>query len=270
MREHIRKQRRNEKETSDLSAGVVPAAASDSSAYSPTPPEFGHSFSELPVLLQQPNVGSPAPINGDLLRAHETASSEGVSVIPHEVQRTIDTERNGYPIDASLRTEMEAALGADFSEVRLHTGTQADGLARELGATAFTQGSDVFLNSDCELKTATGYETLAHELTHVAQHQTGRGSVQKQATAAAPGTASGTPAAASGEITQIHHAFISAKTDAITKFGLISQQQGATVQELKEAAKEKDPPPIALDVVAGIVGAAINAILPGVGSAMAG
>jgi hypothetical protein len=66
-----------------------------------------------------------------------------------------------------------------------------------------------------------------------------------------------------------HDAFISAKTDAEIKFGLISQQQGATVQTMKEAALAKDPPPIELQVVAGIVGAAINAALPGIGGAIA-
>lgn len=39
---------------------------------------------------------------------------------------------------------MEAALGADFGGVRMHTDTQADQLNHSLRASAFTAGQDVF------------------------------------------------------------------------------------------------------------------------------
>lgn len=80
----------------------------------------------------------------------------------------------------------------------------------------------------------------------------------------------GTPTGTSTDLQKIHDAFVSAKTVSLAKFPQISIQQGATVQEMKEAALKKDPPPIELEIIASIVGAAISAVLPGIGGAMAG
>lgn len=50
---------------------------------------------------------------------------------------------SGQPMAAPLRQEMEARLGADFSDVRLHTGTCARRSAGEIGARAYTSGSNI-------------------------------------------------------------------------------------------------------------------------------
>ena len=74
----------------------------------------------------------------------------------------------GKPMDAPVRQEMETRLGADFSDVRLHTGATAQRSASEIGARAYTSGSDVVLGSGASDK-----HTLAHELTHVIQQRSG-------------------------------------------------------------------------------------------------
>ncbi|TYK49381.1 DUF4157 domain-containing protein [Actinomadura decatromicini] len=74
----------------------------------------------------------------------------------------------GRPLDAPLRAEMEARMGADFSDVRLHTGTAAERSAAEIGASAYTSGSDVVIG-----KGGVDKHTLAHELTHVIQQRRG-------------------------------------------------------------------------------------------------
>ena len=74
----------------------------------------------------------------------------------------------GRPLDDDTRTEMEARLGADFSNVRLHTDTFAQASAAELGARAFTSGNHVVIGADGSHK-----HTLAHELTHVIQQRQG-------------------------------------------------------------------------------------------------
>lgn len=74
----------------------------------------------------------------------------------------------GRPMDAPLRTEMEARLGADFSDVRLHTGPAASRSAAQFGARAYTSGSDVVIGAG-----GADLHTLAHELTHVIQQRTG-------------------------------------------------------------------------------------------------
>ncbi|QMU66979.1 DUF4157 domain-containing protein [Streptacidiphilus sp. P02-A3a] len=81
----------------------------------------------------------------------------------HEVLRG-----SGQPLAEPLRNEMESRLGADFSDVRLHTGATARDSAAEIGARAFTSGSHVVIGDGGADK-----HTLAHELTHVIQQRGG-------------------------------------------------------------------------------------------------
>ncbi|MFG2147105.1 DUF4157 domain-containing protein [Streptomyces sp. NPDC048696] len=86
------------------------------------------------------------------------------SSLVHEVLRG-----PGKPLDAAVRTEMEARFGgADFSAVRLHSGRLARDSAREVGARAFTSGPHVVVGPGGADK-----HTLAHELGHVLQQRQG-------------------------------------------------------------------------------------------------
>jgi hypothetical protein len=81
----------------------------------------------------------------------------------HDVLRS-----GGQPLDESTRTEIETRFGADFSDVRLHTGRAAEASAAEVGARAYTSGSDIVLGAGGRDK-----HTLAHELAHVIQQRQG-------------------------------------------------------------------------------------------------
>ncbi|GAA3602039.1 hypothetical protein GCM10022223_17240 [Kineosporia mesophila] len=74
----------------------------------------------------------------------------------------------GRPLEEPVRAEMEARLGADFSDVRIHTGSSADRPAAEIGARAYTAGHHVVLGDG-----GSDRHTLAHELTHVIQQRNG-------------------------------------------------------------------------------------------------
>ncbi|WP_340378894.1 DUF4157 domain-containing protein [Streptomyces sp. SS7] len=74
----------------------------------------------------------------------------------------------GQPLGGAVRAEMEARLGADFSDVRLHTGPAAQRSAAEIGARAYTSGSHVVIGAG-----GGDRHTLAHELTHVVQQRQG-------------------------------------------------------------------------------------------------
>jgi hypothetical protein len=74
----------------------------------------------------------------------------------------------GRPLDDSLRQEMQARLGADLNDVRVHTGGAAQRSAAELNARAYTAGHHVVLGHGGADKC-----TLAHELTHVIQQRRG-------------------------------------------------------------------------------------------------
>ncbi|WP_158679363.1 DUF4157 domain-containing protein, partial [Streptomyces sp. Tu 6176] len=97
---------------------------------------------------------------------HGTAADEAAPVqrsAVHEVLRT-----PGAPLEAGLRSEMEARLGADFSDVRMHTDQAARRSAAEIGARAYTSGSHVVVGEG-----GADRHTLAHELTHVVQQRQG-------------------------------------------------------------------------------------------------
>jgi hypothetical protein len=65
---------------------------------------------------------------------------------------------------------MEPRFGADFSSVRVHTGSESVQMNRELGAQAFAHGSDVYFGAG---KSPGNNELTAHELTHVVQQESG-------------------------------------------------------------------------------------------------
>ncbi len=72
-----------------------------------------------------------------------------------------------------VRAPMEAALGEDFSDVRVHV----DGQAADMGALAFTAGDDIhFAPGRYDPSSRGGRELLGHELAHVAQQRQGRAS----------------------------------------------------------------------------------------------
>jgi hypothetical protein len=77
----------------------------------------------------------------------------------------------GKPLPETVRGKMEAAFGANFADVRVHVGPQAD----RIGAIAFTVGSDIyFAPGRYQPETAHGQQLLGHELAHVVQQRTGR------------------------------------------------------------------------------------------------
>ncbi|REK85969.1 DUF4157 domain-containing protein [Streptomyces inhibens] len=139
-----------------------------------------HHFSPEAAPVQSPGNGPAALIAlqrsagnravGQLLarepHAHDTPRGHQQPIqrsTVHDVLRS-----PGSPLDESVRTEREARLDADFSDVRLHTGPPARRSATELGARAYTSGSHIVIGNGGADK-----HTLAHELTHVIQQRTG-------------------------------------------------------------------------------------------------
>jgi hypothetical protein len=94
-------------------------------------------------------------------------------VVSPEVAARIEKERGaGKPLESGVRSQMEASFGHDFSQVRVHTDSEADKLSKELEAKAFTRGKDIFFRGEAyELKSDSGTRLIAHELTHVVQQE---------------------------------------------------------------------------------------------------
>src|ERR1700716_620033 len=80
----------------------------------------------------------------------------------------------GALLDRDTRGFMESRLGADFSDVRVHTDRKATESARSVQAHAYTVGNDVVFQSDKYApESDSGKRMLAHELTHVVQQRSG-------------------------------------------------------------------------------------------------
>ncbi|MFB6888585.1 DUF4157 domain-containing protein [Kitasatospora sp. NPDC056327] len=109
-------------------------------------------------MLQRQATGRPAQPEG----GGDSAARARNSAV-HDVLRS-----RGRPLDDTTRTDMEARLGADFSDVRIHDDSAAQTSAADLGARAYTSGSHVVLGTG-----GTDPHTLAHELTHVIQQRQG-------------------------------------------------------------------------------------------------
>ena len=69
---------------------------------------------------------------------------------------------------------MEARLGHDFGDVRVHDDSRAHDSAVSVNANAYTVGSNIVFQRDrFDPGSADGKLTLAHELTHVVQQRSG-------------------------------------------------------------------------------------------------
>lgn len=95
-------------------------------------------------------------------------------------------EGGGEPLGAGVRKKLEPKLGAKLDGVRVHTSGESAQAATQLGARAFTVGSDVHFGAgQFAPGTKEGDRLLAHELTHVVQGQ--RSGIQrKEASSAEP------------------------------------------------------------------------------------
>lgn len=105
---------------------------------------------------------------GGIQRSSETAApAQDSSDIS---SRLSASKGGGSPLPDNTRSQMEGAMGADFSGVRVHTGSEAAGMSQDIQAQAFTHGNDVYFNEGkYSPSTTDGQRLLAHELTHTVQ-----------------------------------------------------------------------------------------------------
>lgn len=131
--------------------------------------------------MEAPSIGSTAP--PAIQRLCATCEDEalhrkpGPAVAgehrgqsPHQAEAKVDAVSGGKPLTSEQRAFYEPRFGADFRQVRIHTGRSADSAARAVGAVAYTRGGDIVFRGDqYHPHTHAGRYLLAHELTHVIQ-----------------------------------------------------------------------------------------------------
>lgn len=180
----------DKQETAASPVRTEPAAAR--SAGTPGPAVLSAAVGPVGLTAPAGAVGSGGPVPGERLRALQRSMGNAalaraleqqwqddcrVPGLSHDEGASAPVQRStvpdvlrgpGRPLGEAVRTEMEARLGADFSDVRLHTGPAAQRSAAEVGARAYTSGSHVVIGSG-----GADRHTLAHELTHVVQQRQG-------------------------------------------------------------------------------------------------
>ena len=131
--------------------------------------------------------GAPAGTPAFLRRSVDGMSREGAGVSTAVIQSAraaigerpaAGTERLAVPLggeggksmERESQTLGEDLFGTDFSQVRVHTGPEAEMSAALLGARAFTQGNDVWLGTGARESDSV---LMAHELAHVAEQADG-------------------------------------------------------------------------------------------------
>ncbi len=122
-------------------------------------------YSGLPT--EMPSTSSVLP---PMISRRASSSTSGVTV-DNTTESGIHASRGGgQPMPTALRSQMESGFEADFSEVRLHTGSAAEAMSNDLRAKAFTYGNDIYFNrGQYSSDTTAGQHLIAHELTHVIQ-----------------------------------------------------------------------------------------------------
>ena len=146
--------------------------------------EAGREQLPAPEAVREPATQPPSPAEsvassvGNRAFGQLIGRAPGDGIMPDgvvhpDVASTIATTNgSGHTLDPAARERFAPHVGDDLGDVRVHTDTTADALARSVSARAFTTGTDVyFAAGEYRPGTPDGDELLAHELTHVAQQR---------------------------------------------------------------------------------------------------
>jgi hypothetical protein len=131
------------------------------------------------------------PNEGNTLKRSSQSAAPDVS--PQTQQKIESSKGGGEPLPTNTREEMEGAMGADLSNVRVHNNSEAAGLSNDLQAQAFTHGNDIYFGAGkYDTQSQAGQHLLAHEVAHTVQQGSGvkkKGVIQRAEMGVADGSA---------------------------------------------------------------------------------
>ena len=95
----------------------------------------------------------------------------GEPTMPQPIENpSVKLREEGSPLPQTVKSQFKPALGDSLDQVRIHVGPEASATARELGARAFTLGSQIgFAVGQYDTSSPTGLRLLAHEIGHTRQ-----------------------------------------------------------------------------------------------------
>src|SRR6476661_2731801 len=99
-------------------------------------------------------------------------ASDGSSVASSSIEsRLASSKGGGSALPKDVLRFMEPRFGADFSNIKVHTDSNAVQMNKEVGAQAFAHGGDIYYGAG---KSPGNNELTAHELTHTIQQGAAR------------------------------------------------------------------------------------------------
>ncbi len=117
--------------------------------------------------------GQVTPISQAGVQTSRTAGAAAASGGGAEMAAQA-VQSGGRPMSATERGYFEPRFGQDFSDVRIHEGSNAAYAAASIDARAYTVGKDIAFNSGAyRPESAEGRWLMAHELTHTLQQDGG-------------------------------------------------------------------------------------------------
>lgn len=154
----------------------------------PAPTIAAASSSNLSQATIQRALANPRALSpNDILQLQRTVGNQAVQrLLQRDTQTGFEagsnfegqlkhTQGSGSPLPKKTKHEFEDSLGADLSNVRIHTNAASDQLNRSIQAKAFTHGNDIhFSTGEFNPTTSQGKHLLAHELTHTIQQTGGK------------------------------------------------------------------------------------------------
>ncbi|WP_208115584.1 eCIS core domain-containing protein [Labedaea rhizosphaerae] len=145
-------------------------------------PSFAAAAQGQPNVLGQPGVlaGGNRAVQRAIRRA-----GDGSGQAPEGFAGRLSSAEAGMPLPDQARETLEESFGTPLTDVRLHVGGTSADLAADVGARAFTVGQDIYFGQgEYAPDSPSGYELLAHEVTHTLQQ--GGGGLASATTVSSP------------------------------------------------------------------------------------
>ncbi|MEX2501375.1 MAG: DUF4157 domain-containing protein, partial [Trueperaceae bacterium] len=122
---------------------------------------------------EQPDAAGPVPFQHPVFERQADDVAERAE--RHAAAPDTRSTLRGAPLAPSHAADLEELTGKDVGRVRLHTDAAAQSAAENLGAHAFTSGTDIhFGPGEYDPGSPQGFGLLAHEVTHAVQHPAGK------------------------------------------------------------------------------------------------
>jgi len=171
--------------TMDAKLADVSVAAEEEADFSEI---SAHDFGEISggesAVMMKPAVDAP----------------QHVPRVSGDLARRIRVPGGGRPLPQFARARIEARLGVDLGRVRVHTGKDAQLIARHIGARAFAHGPNIWLRSEADLG---NLSLLAHEAAHCIQQGAARPLPRPAARPRAPPAMAAVPQARPGPLRRL-------------------------------------------------------------------